>query len=266
MTYDWEDDAKGSYEVAIAAKREELLMQIPGVKCARRIGCIDLLQGDCMEIMPHLEPVCAVVTDPPYGINHSSNRKSSWRGTQIAGDCDTSVRDTVLAGYEEVAAFGTWKTPPLDAARGCLVFDKGPAFGMGDLSFPWKPSFELIYIRGSGWGGSRDEGVLKGHVQVPWETQFKGLGAREARSHPHQKPVSLMQALLKKHIGHRFLDPFMGSGTTLVACAKLGKSGVGIEQDPDYFDIAVRRVTEAYQQPDLFVEQPEAHTQEVMDL
>ena len=51
-------------------------------------------------------------------------------------------------------------------------------------------------------------------------------------------------------------DPFMGSGTTLVACAKLGRKGIGIELDPDYFDIAVERVRKAYEQPDLFVPAP----------
>ena len=62
------------------------------------------------------------------------------------------------------------------------------------------------------------------------------------------------------------LDPFMGSGTTLVACAKLGRKGIGIELDPDYFEIACRRVEQAYRQPDLFVPQPKKPTQEAMDL
>ena len=63
------------------------------------------------------------------------------------------------------------------------------------------------------------------------------------------------------------LDPFMGSGTTLVACAKMGRKGIGIELDPDYFKIACKRVREAYAQPDLFVEPPApAPTQEGLDL
>jgi DNA modification methylase len=62
------------------------------------------------------------------------------------------------------------------------------------------------------------------------------------------------------------LDPFMGSGTTLVACAKLGRKGIGIELDPDYFDIACRRVEQAYRQPDLFIPQPPTPKQEALDL
>jgi DNA modification methylase len=63
------------------------------------------------------------------------------------------------------------------------------------------------------------------------------------------------------------LDPFMGSGTTLVACQKLGRKGVGIELDPDYFEIACKRVDEATRQPDLFVSDPDPQpTQGGLDL
>ena len=61
-------------------------------------------------------------------------------------------------------------------------------------------------------------------------------------------------------------DPFMGSGTTLVACAKMGRKGIGIELDPDYFDIACKRVEEAYRQPDLFVSKPKEPKQTGFDI
>jgi site-specific DNA-methyltransferase (adenine-specific) len=66
--------------------------------------------------------------------------------------------------------------------------------------------------------------------------------------------------------GHTILDPFMGSGTTGVACAKLGRKFIGIEIDPGYFDIACRRVEEAYRQPDMFIERPAPAIQTGMDL
>jgi hypothetical protein len=224
--------------------------------------CCDC-RGLALVTSPSVDAVA--ITDPPYGINHQSNHGASWQRTQIAGDTDTELRDIVLDGFENVAAFGTWKTPPIENAKGCLVFDKGPAFGMGDLNFPWKGSWELIYVRGNIWRGHRDEGVLRGHVQVSWETQFKGLGDHEARSHPHQKPVSLLKELiLKTPAGCTIIDPFMGSGTTGVACAKLGRKFIGIEIEPKYFDIACRRIEQAYAQPDMFVQSPAKPVQEQM--
>ncbi|MEZ0063996.1 DNA modification methylase [Bradyrhizobium elkanii] len=223
---------------------------------------ITLYLGDCREVLPWL-PTAAdiVVTDPPYGISHSSNHGASWQGQEIQNDTDTSVRDEVLAPYDNVAAFGTWKTPPIDRAKGCLVWDKGPAFGMGDLRFPWKLSWELIYIRGTIWRGSRDEGVLKGHMQVSWESR--------GRSHPHQKPVSLCASIIQKAplTGRMVvLDPFMGSGTTGVAAVSLGKRFTGVEIDQKFFDVACRRIEEATKQADLFITKPPPAKQETLGL
>lgn len=83
-----------------------------------------------------------------------------------------------------------------------------------------------------------------------------GAPSHEKAGHPTQKPVNLMKWCINflPRNDRPILDPFMGSGTTLVACAKMGRKGIGIELDPDYFDIACRRVEEAYKQPDLFQE------------
>lgn len=210
-------------------------------------GCI--ITGDCLELMPSMPEGCvdALVTDPPYGISHSTSHGASWQNTRIAGDSDTSTRDEALRRWPVVASFGTWKTPPIAETRGTLVWDKGPAFGMGDLSFPWKPSWELIYIRGQAWTGTRDEGVLRGHIVVSWESR--------GRIHPHQKPISLMVAILEKLPGGDIiLDPFCGSGTTCVAAKKLGRRWIGIEIDEKYAEIARRRI--ASTPKPLFVEQP----------
>lgn len=74
--------------------------------------------------------------------------------------------------------------------------------------------------------------------------------------HPCEKPLSLMQHIIGTSTRPKqtILDPFMGSGTTLVACAKMGRKGIGIELDPDYFEIACKRVEDAYRQGDLFIE------------
>ena len=205
------------------------------------IGNATLFLGDCRDILPTLPKVDAVVTDPPYGIAHSSNYGASWNGTQIAGDSDTSLRDEVLMALSGVSAvvFGSWKQAKPAGVHTVLIWDKGDAAGMGDLSIPWKPNHEEIYIIGKGFSGRRGSAVLR-HSVITWESQ--------GRSHPHEKPVSLMASLVAKVCGQCILDPFMGSGTTGVACMNLGRKFIGIEREPKYFDIACRRIEDAQRQ------------------
>ena len=160
------------------------------------IGNAELWHGDCLEVLPLVE-ADALVTDPPYGYNYEShhtafNSTAPWLNTTIANDHDTSARDAVLAWAEQRPwlAFGAWRMPKPPGVRGVLVWDKGPASGMGDLSFPWKGSWEEIYVGGRGWAGRRDEGVLKGH----WVVTRASMG----RTHPNEKPVSLMRELMNK--------------------------------------------------------------------
>ena len=221
---------------------------------------VKLWLGDCLPLLEQMEPgsVDCVVTDPPYGIAHESSYGATWQNTRIKGDSDTATRDAAISRFETVAAFGTWKTPPIQDTRGVLVWDKGPASGMGDLSFPWKPSWELIYIRGSGWSGFRDEGVLGGHRVITWETM--------GRVHPHEKPESLLEAIIAKVDATRILDPFMGSGTTGVAAVRLGREFLGIEIDERYFQIAVKRIQAEFDRMPLFKEQEAADRQTQREL
>lgn len=105
---------------------------------------------------------------------------------------------------------------------------------MGDLSFPWKPDFEEIYIIGKRFTGKRSSSVLKHNASIGSD-----------RCHPTEKPVPLMEELVGKVIGQTIIDPFMGSGTTGVACVNLGRSFIGIEFEKKYFDTACRRIEEA---------------------
>lgn len=95
-----------------------------------------------------------------------------------------------------------------------------------------------------------------------------GLHAKEKeRFHPTQKPVELMRWCLNFLPEYDdVFDPFMGSGSTLVACAKNGRRGVGIERDPKFFKIACKRVKEAYEQPDLFTTGPASPQQDSFEL
>jgi DNA modification methylase len=231
------------------------------------IGECRLILGDCLECLPLLT-ADAVVTDPPYGYNYESNHAAktttaAWMNTTIANDHDTSARDAVLtwADNRPWLSFGSWRIPKPAGVRGVLVWDKGPASGMGDLSFPWKGSWEEIYVGGKGWAGSRDEGVLKGH----WVVTRASMG----RTHPNEKPVSLMRELMKKlSRGCTVVDPFMGSGTTGVAAVHLGLRFVGVEMHRPYFDEACMRIENAYRQAPIFQEQRQAdpHQNSLLEL
>jgi DNA modification methylase len=220
------------------------------------IGDAQLYLGDCLEILPTLPKVDAVITDPPYGYNYASNytaetTTASWMNRAIANDESCEVRDAVVRWASEIpwVMFGSWKMPKPEGTRAVLIWDKGPASGMGDLSFPWKGSWEEIYVGGDGFEGRRDEGVIKGH----WIVTRASMG----RTHPNEKPASLIAHFIDKLPNARVIgDPFMGSGTTGVVAVQVGRGFIGCEIDPDYFDIACRRIEQAYKQRPLFESEP----------
>ena len=214
------------------------------------IGDATLYLGDCLEILPTLPKVDAVITDPPYGIAHKAKaqygHEASWQGTQIANDGDVAVRDAALDSFDNVIAFGAWRRAPLARAHTAFVWDKGPAAGGMNFHAKYRNCWELGFVRGKAWNeGPMELGVVTGHWIPTWQT----LG----KEHPHQKPVSLLEALVRKTSGNgAILDPFMGSGTTGVACANLGRKFIGIEIEPKYFDIACERIDNAYRQKRMF--------------
>ncbi len=216
------------------------------------IGNATLYLGDCREILPTLPKVDAVVTDPPYGIGYQSGHGTAalWKaGDIIYGDENTLVRDRILSliltkfGNIPTLVFGTWKAARPAGTKMVLIWDKGGALGMGDLSIPWKPDHEEIYVKGGPFVGNRDSGSVLRHPPVQ-------SMAKNGREHPTQKPVRLIIDLLRKTTG-TVLDPFMGSGTTGVACTQLGRKFIGIELEPKYFDIACRRIEDAQRQGSL---------------
>ena len=117
-------------------------------------------------------------------------------------------------------------------------------------------------------GGDFSDGELAWTSRKGALKEFTYRKTNAEMIHPTQKPVALMEWCLGfLPDAKTILDPFMGSGTTLVACQRMGRAGTGIELDPDYFDIACRRVDEAARQPDLLIpETRQAPTQEAMDL
>lgn len=221
-----------------------------------RIGGQRLILGDCLEVMPLLGEFDAVVTDPPYGIGEGGDKNRSRGKVAPVGnyksdkwDCTTADVQIKLAIQMSKSAivFGGnyYDLPPTSC---WLVWDKqNGANDFADCELAWtnlKKAVRRIYWR---WNGM----IRKGS---------------DIRQHPTQKPLGVMEWCIN-HLpdtAQTILDPFMGSGTTLVACQKLGRQGTGIELDPDYFDIACKRVDEATRQPDLFVEPAPKPTQEVL--
>jgi DNA modification methylase len=138
-----------------------------------------------------------------------------------------------------------------------LIWDKGGALGMGDLSLPWKPDHEEIYVLGAPFVGSRDSGSV---LRCPPVQSM----AKNGRQHPTEKPVRLMRELLRKTEG-AVLDPFMGSGSTGVAAIEMGREFVGYEVEPAYFAIACRRIEEAARQAPLIPhEQPKQEQESLL--
>jgi DNA modification methylase len=195
-----------------------------------------IYHGDWRAVLAALE-ADVLVTDPPYGYAHESGREGKFKRQQIANDADLTERDDLLAWWGERPAiiFGSWKRPRPAHAHTLLVWDKGPASGMGNLSIPWKPSHEEIYVCGDGFTGARTEGVLKGYTVPTWS----GNGQRV---HPNEKPVGLLRHLVGKCPPGVVLDPFMGSGSTLRAAKDLGRRCIGVELEERYCEIAAKRL------------------------
>lgn len=203
---------------------------------------IAIYHGDCQEILPSTS-ADVMVTDPPYGISYHSGKTGHHGGTAlpgISGDEDTTLRDGALFAWGDRPAlvFGSWRKPRPSSCRAVLIWEKGDHVGMGDLSLPWKPNTEEIYVLGDGFAGHRGSSVLRYAAPVSWNSTSGG------RLHAHQKPIDLMQALIVKCPNGTVIEPFMGSGTTLVAAKNLGRKAIGIEIEEKYCEIAAKRLSQ----------------------
>lgn len=216
-----------------------------------QIGDCTLYLGDCRELLPGLS-IDAALFDPPFGIEYASGYATDdlWgEDRAIANDHNTDARDAAVAMLDgaPMLVFGSRSKPVTPGCKMVLIWDKGPALGMGDLSLPWKPSTEEIHVVGKGFVGIRNKGAVIYHPPVQ-------SMAKNGRQHPNEKPVGLLRLLLQSLPFGTVCDPFMGSGSTGVACTLEGRPFIGCEIKPKFFDIACRRIEAAYSQPRLFAE------------
>lgn len=233
------------------------------------IGRATLYLGDCRDILPTLPEVDAVVTDPPYGQNHKVNtfHKGGTRDKavvkrngstlmvrpnvhpEIDGDKEPFDPAHLVVLAPAVLIWGSHRFGHLLPEGRTLVWDKvptGKVRSQGDGETAWtnvNPSGPLRIFR------------------LLWDGLCVGGGARhevtagQKRLHPMQKPEKLMRWCIDQ-VGNptSILDPYMGSGSTGAAALQLGRSFIGIESVPEYFDIACKRIEAAQRQGDLFIE------------
>jgi DNA modification methylase len=199
------------------------------------IGDCTLYLGDCLEVMPVLGKVDAVVTDPPYGINAGQGigRSDRKRCKDNQKDWDNKPANVAMIQELNVPTIiwggNYFDLPP---SRGFLIWDKNNSGrDFADCEFAWTNQDANARMK-----------------------TLRPMNMDGGKLHPTQKPIAIMKWCLEYlPYSEIILDPFMGSGTTGVACAKMGRKFIGIELDEGYFDIACKRIEEAYKQPDLFI-------------
>lgn len=217
---------------------------------------VELHLGDCREILPTLGKVDAVVTDPPYGIGADKGAgKSADKWTEFTGS-------------------DRWDLAPPDGDFLCAVIAKAThaiVWGGNYFALPPTPCWLIWDKETAGvttfadcevaWTNLPKAMRLKRHL---WSGPY--MKVKEERFHPTQKPLAIMQWCVEQlpSSAKTILDPYLGSGTTGVAAVKSGRDFVGIEQEPRFFDVACRRISDAIARPDLFIEAPKPAKQEAL--
>jgi site-specific DNA-methyltransferase (adenine-specific)/modification methylase len=213
------------------------------------IGDATLILGDCRDVLPTLGRVDAVVTDPPYGIGYDATHTKYRHGID-RGDL-------------------IWDREP---------FDPSPILALGLPTVMWGGNcFASNLPDHAGWLAwvktvRNEADIRQADMELAWTNCVRRpqtfvhlwIGAyRDSESgirneHPTQKPIVVMDWCIRVSVptANTILDPFMGSGTTGVACANLNRRFIGIEIEPRYFDIACRRIEQAQRQRDLFIHAP----------
>jgi len=208
------------------------------------IGDAVLYHGDCLEILPTLPKVDAVVTDPPYGIGYDTSHDKYKNGiSRDEANWDVAPFNPariIELGYPTIMWGGNCFSSRLPDHSGWLCWLKttrnGAEIRQADMELAWTNCIRRSQTFRHLWVGA-----------------YRDSESGIQNQHPTQKPIAVMSwclSLLPK--AKTILDPFMGSGTTGVACANLGRKFIGIEIERKYFDIACERIAAAQAQGRLF--------------
>lgn len=223
------------------------------------IGDCRLILGDCRDVLPLLPKVDAIISDPPYGVELGSTKGSGGaHGLQL--QAYESYVDTYENYVNEIV-------PALKLA--ISMSDRAAIFiGQHIHEMPKFDALGGVYCSAATgrhqWGFKNFLPVLLYGTYpdlqngAKYPTVIASNETAEKNGHPVPKPVGWMKWLVQLSTRHNetVLDPFMGSGTTGVACVNLGRKFIGIERERKYFDIAVERIKQAYAQPRLFADEP----------
>jgi len=211
--------------------------------------------GDCLEVLPELEAgnVDAVITDPPYGMDTKTNYKARKRGALAeCNDFEPIVGDSqpfdplLLLVFPTIALFGAnWYADRLPVSGAWIVWDKLDGLtSKRPIGFNDNSDCELVWT---------NKGNASRIIRHRWMGCMKASEHGQRRVHPTQKPIALMVNIIRHltKLEAIVLDPYMGSGTTGVACVQTGRRFIGIEIDPGYFEIAKQRIIQAQSTPRL---------------
>lgn len=193
--------------------------------------------GDCREMREWLS-AAVLVTDPPYGVDWTVPEYNGGRAhVGIEGDGDTSARDAVLAtwGDRPFVVFGSQLREIPDACKQVLVWAKPPDSGIFGAIGGWRRDWEAVFLGGT-WPD------VPANKSAIIRTQ-RGM-ASYLNGHPHAKPIGVLEEIITTCPQGVIADPFMGSGTTLVAAKNLGRKSIGIEIEERYCEIAAQRLSQ----------------------
>lgn len=221
------------------------------------IGNATLYLGDCLDVLPLIDKVDAVITDPPYGMSFQSNYRQH-KHLKIANDESADIAIKVIQWCIEntghsIYAFGRWDNIYDYPKPKSLVTWVKNNWSMGDLHHEHARQTEVAFFY-----------AMQNHFfpkQRP--TDVIEYPRTNNEFHPTEKPVGLMCKFVEWTSG-TILDPFMGSGATGVAAIQMGRKFIGIEREPKYFDIACKRIEQAVAQPQLFEHEQPKQIQEAM--